>query len=40
MGKKGILSNLYGVCEYIDGMVKQRMKELHGRQSGNQEICP
>ena len=28
MGKKGILSNLYGVCEYIDLVVKNRLKKL------------
>ena len=28
MGKKGILSNLYGVCEYIDLIVKNRLKKL------------
>ena len=33
MGKKGILSNLYGVCEYIDYVVKQRLKELRSSQS-------
>ena len=27
MGKKGILSNLYGVCEYIDFVVKNRLKK-------------
>ena len=25
---KGILSNLYGVCEYIDWIVKNRLKKL------------
>ena len=30
---KEILTNLSGVCEYIDGMVKQRMKELRSSQS-------
>ena len=25
---KGILSNLYGVCEYIDLVVKNRLKKL------------
>ena len=30
---KGILSNLYGVCEYIDYVVKQRLKELRSSQS-------
>ena len=33
MGKKGILSNLYGVCEYIDYVIKQRLKELRSSQS-------
>ena len=30
---KEILSNLYGVCEYIDYVVKQRLKELRSSQS-------
>ena len=28
MGKKGILSKLYGVCEYIDLVVKNRLKRF------------
>ena len=30
---KEILTNLSGVCEYIDFMVKQRLKELRNSQS-------
>ena len=27
-GEKGLLSNLYGVCEYIDLVVKNRLKRI------------